>query len=92
VLREPRQGVGEPRPILCSNLERFPKLAGETDEPIFDTGFRVTSRLDEPNEPIVSVPSLSALVRACHGVAVRRGNSTQDRLRLAPLGHSMHTA
>ena len=51
VSREPRQRVGEHGPILCSDLRRVAKLVSETEESIFDTGFRVTSRLDEPNEP-----------------------------------------
>ena len=50
-LGKPRQRIGEHGPILCSDLRRVSKLVTETEESIFDTGFRVTSRLDESNEP-----------------------------------------
>ena len=79
VLREPRQRVGKRRPILCGDLRRFPKLVSETEESIFDTGFRVASLAwTNRMKPLGGPCSRSALVGACQRLAVQRSNSTQD--------------
>jgi hypothetical protein len=59
------QRIGKHGPILCSDLRRVAKLVSETEESIVDTGFRVTSRLHEPNEPhrCLVVVALSSCVR-----------------------------